>query len=54
VLSKELYPTVVEQSLPGAHESLQVKAQFPAMIELEVKNLTPLGADSEVAIFSWI
>jgi hypothetical protein len=36
----------VEQSLLGAHGSLQAKVLFPMTIELEAKNLPPFGADS--------
>ncbi len=45
---------VVEQSLLGAHGSLQAEALFLAMIEPEAKNLPLLGADSRIAIFSRI
>ncbi len=44
----------VEQTSLGVHGSLQVEASFPAVIELEVENLPPFGANSRVAIFSWI
>jgi hypothetical protein len=36
----------VEQSSLGTHGSLQVKALFPATVELEAENLPPLGANS--------
>jgi len=53
-LSQESFPTTIEQSLIGAHESLQAKASFPTVVESEAENLPPPGADSGVAIFSRI
>jgi hypothetical protein len=53
-LSQELFPATVEQSPPGAHESLQAKALFPAVIKPKSKNLPPFGADFGIAIFSRI
>jgi hypothetical protein len=54
LLSYELFPKVVEQSLSGAHGSLQVEVPFPTVVELEVENLPPPRVDYGVAIFSWI
>ncbi len=42
---QEPFPTVVEQSLLGAHGSLQAEAPFPTTVEPEEENLPPLRAD---------
>jgi hypothetical protein len=44
----------VEQYPLGAHGLLQVEAPFPMVVEPKEKNLPPPGADSKVAIFTWI
>jgi hypothetical protein len=54
VLSQELFPVIVEQSLLGTHMLFQAEVPFPAVVEPEAKNLPPPGVNSRVAIFSRI